>query len=180
MLINAYNSGEFENTMKECMQFFIHQEISFLYDIKAILIGNLEEEITKVNDLKDLKLLTEQDYFDFQNTIRISVGHSIVDPPEDLSKLDPRIAKFKKKARERDKVKAKQEAKNAPSLETILASICCMGIGLTPLNIGEISYAAMSKIMETNQKHEKYDLDCRSMLMGADAKKINYEYWIRN
>jgi hypothetical protein len=27
-------------------------------------------------------------------------------------------------------------------------AICCMGIGITPLNIGEMSYAAIGEIMK--------------------------------
>jgi len=52
---------------------------------------------------------------------------------------------MKAKARYRDRIKAKQNAKT-DSLINSLASICCMGIGLTPLNIGEMSYAAISTI----------------------------------
>lgn len=181
LLINAYNSNDFDKLIRTGFKFFIKEEVTFLYDYPAIFIGDLSEELELSNGKpENLRLITEDNYFDFQNMIRESVGHSKIDPPEDLSQLDPRIARFKKKARERDRVKAKQEAKKAPTLATTLASICCMGIGLTPLNIGEISYAAVSKLIETNQKHEKYDLDCRSLLMGADAKKINFEYWIRN
>ena len=43
----------------------------------------------------------------------------------------------------RDKIKAKQAAKTGITLFNTMASICCMGIGLTPLNIGEMSYVAM-------------------------------------
>ena len=55
-----------------------------------------------------------------------------------------------------------------------------MGIGLTPLNIGEMSYAAIGPIMAMMQDKEKYDVDIRSLLAGADSKKIKPKYWIRN
>ena len=48
---------------------------------------------------------------------------------------------MKAKARYRDKIKAKKG--NGLDLGTTLVSICCMGIGLTPLNIGKISYASI-------------------------------------
>ena len=53
-----------------------------------------------------------------------------------------------------------------------------MGIGLTPLNIGEISYASIGKLVEANQKKENYQLDCNGLLVGGDPKKM--KYWIRN
>nr|DAE11697.1 MAG TPA: hypothetical protein [Siphoviridae sp. ct2vX3] len=28
-----------------------------------------------------------------------------------------------------------------------MTSICCMGIGITPLNVGELSYAAVSELI---------------------------------
>ena len=53
--------------------------------------------------------------------------------PDENSK----VRYFKAKARMRDRVKAK--SKDSLTLGSTLASICCMGIGLTPLNIGELS-----------------------------------------
>jgi hypothetical protein len=41
-------------------------------------------------------------------------------------------------------------------LFTIMTSICCMGIGITPLNIGEMSYIAMEAILRQYQNKEKY------------------------
>jgi hypothetical protein len=38
----------------------------------------------------------------------------------------------------------------------MLVSICCMGIGITPLNIGEMSYTALESIVKKYQDKEKY------------------------
>jgi hypothetical protein len=65
-----------------------------------------------------------------------------IDPNE-----DPRIRKIKERARERDRIKARQANKKGISLDTILVAICCMGIGITPLNIGEMSYGAVGALM---------------------------------
>ena len=113
--------------------------------------------------------------------MRISCGAKAVSPPiaEDPNE-DPRIRRIKELARYRDRIKQKQSAKNGISLETCLTAICCMGIGITPLNIGEMSYAAIGPIMSMMQDKEKYDVDIRSLLAGADSKKIKPKYWIRN
>lgn len=55
-----------------------------------------------------------------------------------------------------------------------------MGIGITPLNIGELSYASIGVIMNMMQDKEKYDIDIRSLLAGASSKKVKPKYWIRN
>jgi hypothetical protein len=87
---------------------------------------------------------------------------------------------MKAKAKRRDRLKAKSNSKNGILLSTSLVAICCMGIGITPLNIGEMSYAAIGPIMTMMQNKEKYDVDVRSLLAGADSKKIKPKYWIRN
>ena len=61
-----------------------------------------------------------------------------------------------------------------------LVAICCMGIGLNPLNIGEISYASVGWLTNTYQRQERYDIDIRSLIGGADRKKVHPEYWIQN
>ena len=62
----------------------------------------------------------------------------------------------------------------------LLVVACMWRIGLTPLNIGEISYAALGKIIDRYQKKEAYETDIQSILAGADAKKIHPKYWITN
>lgn len=180
LLGNAYINEDFLNKANNALKFFLHEPCTVLPEAEAILIGNLEEQLQNVQSLDDLNLLKKDDYFDFQNQIRAAIGREPIENPEDLNKLHWKVREMKLKAKMRDKIKAKQEAKKAPTLETSLASICCMGIGLTPLNIGEISYASVGKLIETNQKREKYDLDCRSLLMGAKPEKIKMQYWIRN
>jgi hypothetical protein len=55
-----------------------------------------------------------------------------------------------------------------------------MDLNLNPLNIGELSYAAIPVLLATYQEKEKYDIDIRSLLAGADSKKVKPKYWIRN
>jgi hypothetical protein len=114
--------------------------------------------------------------------IRLVCGEKQVKPPEPVDpNEDPRITRIKQKARERDRIKARNGAKNGGiTLDTCLVSICCMGIGITPLNIGEMSYASLFPLMNTYQNKEKYDVDIKAILAGADSKKIKPKYWIRN
>lgn len=175
LLANCYHNKELEEKIALGFEFFIHKKITFLYDLKAILIGDLKEELNKATKLEDLILLDENDYFDFQNALRMSLGESPKEPP--VVYKNPRLARMKAKARYRDRVKAKQ---NTLDMEAYLATICCMGIGINPLNIGELSYASLSMIMSVYQHKEGYELDIQSLLAGGDAKKIKPKYWIRN
>ena len=181
LLINCYHDKHLESLAKEGFEFFTHETFTILYEQKIIVIGDLEKEVQKADKIEDLRTLSEEEYFAFQNAIRQSLGEKPEKPPELFnSEEDPTITRIKKRARERDRIKAKQAAKNGISLETIMTAICCMGIGITPLNIGEMSYAAIGPLMNMMQEKEKYDIDIRSLLAGADSKKVKPKYWIRN
>lgn len=176
LLGSAYEDKEFENTIREAFRFFLHEEITILYENQVIVLGNLEEELTKVSSAEELRIIDEEEFFNLQNTVRTSLGIAPVEKPDPDE--SPRIKRMKAKARLRDRIKAKKGM--GLSLGDSLVSICCMGIGLTPLNIGEISYAALGKIIDRYQKKEAYETDIQSILAGADAKKIHPKYWITN
>ena len=181
LLANCYHDAEVREVTIEAFDFFCHTKISFLFEEKKIIIGDIEKLVQEIKDIKEIKYLEEEEYFDFQNLVRQSVGQKkILSLEPENPNEDPRIRRIKEKARERDRIKARQSGKNGISLESCLTAICCMGIGITPLNIGEMSYAAVGVIMRTMQDKEKYDIDIRSLLAGADSKKVKPKYWIRN
>ena len=181
LLGNCYNSKEFRDLTIEAFEFFCHTKVAFLFEEKKMIIGDLEKLVQEISDVSEIVYLLEDEYFDFQNTIREGMGDKPVKPPEPINpNEDPRIRRIKEKARERDRIKAKQAGKGGISLDICLTAICCMGIGITPLNIGEMSYAAVGPIMKVMQDKEKYDIDIRSLLAGADSKKVKPKYWIRN
>ena len=172
MLNNAFHDQRVEKLTKESFEFFIHEEVLFLYEQKLVIIG----DVKNAKSVEDLRLLKEEDFFDFQNLIRESVEDKIVERPQ--VDEDPRIKAMKAKARYRDKIKAQKGL--GLKLKTSLAAICCMKMGLNPLNIGELSYAAVPVLMNMYQEQEKYNLDIDSILAGGDSKKIKPQYWIRN
>lgn len=172
LLNAAYNDATLKKYIEDAFYIFTHEKIIFLFEQKQIIIG----DVANVTSIENLRALKEEDYFDFQNLIREAVGKKPIEPPNPDE--DPRVKKIKAKARYRDKIKAKRGL--GLSLQSTLSSICCMGIGITPLNIGELSYAIIPVLMETYQAKEKYQLDTDCLLAGADAKKIKPQYWIRN
>ena len=180
MLANSYHNKNYEKKCLEAFEFFLHQEVTFLYEEKVIIVGNINKVLQTVSSLDELVTLKEEDFFVFQNAIRESCGKKSVELPNPDE--HPKLKEMKRKARYRDKIKAKNAAKSKDgiSLFTSLVSICCMGLGLTPLNIGEMSYVALSSILRKYQEKEKYQLDIESLLAGADSKKIKPQYWIRN
>ena len=157
-------------------KFFIKEDVFLLPDQKMIIVGDIKEILPNIKSVSELRIIKEENYFQFQNLLRESIGEKQVEPynPNENEK----VKYFKAKARLRDRVKAK--SKDNLTIGTTLASICCMGIGITPLNVGELSQAAISVIMRTFQEKHKYEVDIQSLMAGADSKKVNPQFWIRN
>ena len=181
LMLNCQFVNGFQAIIRGAFQFFCKTDVGFLYDEGKIIIGNVEELLKNIDSVEEIQYITEDEFFDFQNMIRQACGYKQEKPPEpENPNEDPRIRRIKELARQRDRIKAKQVNKNGISLSVCLTAICCMGIGITPLNIGEMSYASVGEIMRVMQDKEKYDIDIRSLLAGADSKKIKPKYWIRN
>lgn len=173
LLSNAFYSKEFYDVAVGAFEFFIHESVSFLYERKLVLIGDIKEALTKAESIDDLVFLSEDDYFDFQNTVRRACGMMVVEKPNPDEPERLRI--MKAKARYRDRIKAKQG--NGLSLHSLMNAICCMDMGVTPLNVGQLPYAALNSLVDVYQRKEKYELDTRAMLAGA--KKVHPVYWIK-
>ena len=181
LILNCWYVNGFKEIVQNAFQFFCRTEIDFAFQDKKIIIGKIADVLQKAEKVEDIVFLEEEEFFDFQNMVRQSCGDKPIKPPEPFNPNEnPRIRRIKDLARKRDRIKAKQASKNGISLSSCLVAICCMGIGITPLNIGEMSYASVGEIMKVMQDKEKYDIDIRSLLAGADSKKIKPKYWIGN
>lgn len=171
LLSNCFHHKEIEALTRKAFFFFTHEEVTFLYDKKKILLG----EIEGIDSVSKMRFIDEENFFDFQNLVRESVGEKPIEKPDPNE--HPRIKAMKAKARYRDQIKAKKGGLN---LKSVLASICCMQMGLNPLNIGELSYASVAPLMEVYQGKEKYEIDIRSLQAGAKKKDVQPKYWIKN
>ena len=178
LLMNAQYNSEFKQKVIDSFQLYINEPVTMFIDQGIIIIGDLQKEVFKIKSIEtltdNLRIINKDNFFDFQNAIRRACGDKELEPPKPNE--NPRIKQMKAKARYRDRIKAKKGI--GITFEETLVSICCMGIGLNPLNIGEISYAASKKLVEKYQQKEKYDIDIRSLLAGADSKKIKVQYWM--
>ena len=161
----------------EGFEFFIKEPVTMLEDQTMVVIGDLNEELKNVQSVEQLRILNDDNYFEFQQLLRRSVGEKEIEPYD--PNLHPKVKYFKAKQRLRDRVKAKN-SKDALTFGTTLAAICCMGLNLNPLNIGELSQTAVSVLIRYYQEKHKYEVDIQSLLAGADSKKVKPQNWIRN
>ena len=179
-MMNYYAEEKMRSYIENAFKLFTHESVAIVPEIEMLLIGKKEEEIDPDVDLENPRLITEENFFDFQNKIRLSIGLKPIVLTEDKEIEDPRVKRWKMKIKEREKILNSKKAKTAPTLGTLLAAICCMGIGLNPLNIGEMSYACVQWLIAMYQQNEEYDVDIRALLAGADSKKVKPKYWIKN
>ena len=181
LLMNYYQDEEVKEKIEEAFKFFVHEPVTIVPEIELLLIGKSESELNPDVDLENPRILTEDNFFDFQNQIRLAMGSNPIKPPEpeDINE-DPRVRRWKMKIKEREEILNVKQRKNSPTFGTLLAAICCMGIGLNPLNIGEMSYACVHWLIAMYQQNEEYDVDIRALLAGADSKKVKPKYWIKN
>jgi hypothetical protein len=61
----AYNDKKFKILAETAFYFFIKEKITFLYEDKKIIIGDLTQVLQDINNVSELRFLTEEDYFDF-------------------------------------------------------------------------------------------------------------------
>ena len=181
LLINYHQDKNTQQIIERAFQFFVREPVTIVPEIEMLLIGKSEDELDPDVDLENPRLLTAENYFDFQNQIRKVMGAEAEKAPDpEEENLDPRIKRYKMKVRQSEEMLKRKKAKDAPTLGTLLAAICCMGIGLNPLNIGEMSYACVHWLISMEQQKEEYDIDIRALLAGADSKKVKPKYWIKN
>ncbi len=171
--IMKLDNEETRPIMLSALYFFTKTEFTYIRKLGKLLIGNLEEEVKRNTDIKDFKFFEEDDFFDFQNKIRMVCGVDQVERPDPDE--DPRVKRIKAKARYRDRIKAKQG--KGTSFDTTLIAICCMGIGLTPLNVGEVSYASINSLVTMYQQKESFEFNQKLALAGA--KNVSKKYWIQ-
>ena len=172
----AQADEQMAEVIRNGFEFFIHEPVTLLTDQNMIVIGDLAQELSKIKSVDQLRIIKEDNFFEFQQLLRRSVGEKEIElynPDE-----NPKVKYFKAKARLRDRVKAK--SKDGLTLGSTLAAICCMGLNLNPLTIGELSQAAVSVLIRYYQEKNKYEIDIQSLLAGADSKKIKPQNWIRN
>lgn len=172
LLNMAYNDPQIAEVAKSSFHFFTREEVTFLYEGKIILFGDWEN----AERVEDIRFLKEEDYFDFQNLVRLSIGAKAPEkfnPDEDI-----RVARIKAKTRFREKIAAKQH--KGTSFDSVIRCLCTMGIGVSPFNIGELSYAAALQILRTYQEKEHYNIEMQWMMHAADPSKIKPTHWMKD
>ena len=160
-------SSQVKEMVEKAFETFIHQKITILYDIQSIAIGDILEQ----------RLLTIDNFFDFQNVVRAAIGEKPLEPPNPNE--NPRVRHFKALQRKRDRIKAKQNKNTTKEFSTLLTSLCCMNMGINPLNIGKISFAATKMLLARYTEKDMYETKIAVALAGGQGDKDD-SYWVKD
>lgn len=154
--------------LEEAFRTFIQEEITILPDIGQVVIGSPEER----------RVINKSNFSDFQNILRLQNKMTEIEKiPENESE---KARYFREKRELRDAVKRKQESATAPSITDLMSALCAYGIGITPINVKEISLFALYTLLKVSGSKERYQSEMEFLYGGADPKKLKPKYWITN
>lgn len=180
LLAHCYNNPVMEHQLKEAIRFFTKEEIAIDYETKVIFVGDVVKSLESATSIEDLMMITEDNFHNFQNLIRLAVGESAVEkPPADRHEKAWRMLALR---RERDRIKAQsKETTPGISLESSVISLCVLGIGITPFNLKDLTYAAARQLLNKYREKESYDITIRSLTSGFGSKDAKIpSYWMED
>ena len=156
--------------VKQAFFTFIREKVTFLFEENKILIGS---------DASEKRFISEENFNEFQNILRIQNHLQIKEkPPEDETEMAKKF-RLKREMVEAVKKKINSNTEESPDLDDLISSLCAYGIGITPFNVGNLSIYAFYDLFERRSYKDSYELDIKSLLAGADSKKIKPKYWVR-
>jgi len=141
---------------------FIKEEILLLPKINSVLVGPPQQK----------RLITNDNFLDFQDILRIQNRKKIKEPPPENESAIAR--KFRLKAELRDAVKKKQKEKNGEerSLVDTLSVAETFGIDFRNKTL-----YAFYELIRRHEAKEKWNQDIQMLCAGADSKKLKTKYW---
>lgn len=163
LLQSAKLSDSFLLDLQNAFTTFIKEEVLLLPKINAVLIGN---------DFSKKRLITEKNFSDFQDILRIQNRRPIEEPPPENE--SPIAKKFRLKREMRDAVKKKQQQKNGTGLST------CDLLGIAEtfhIDWRNCSVYSFYVLLERHQLKEKWQQDIQMLCAGADSQKLKTKYW---
>lgn len=162
LLQNAANSDMFLIELQQCFSTFIKEDILLLPKINAVLVGNMESK----------KLITDKNFRDFQDILRIQNRKKIKEPPPENESAVAR--KFRLKAEARDEAKRRQQQKKGTGQSLVDSLEIAETFGIDYKN--KTIYAFYG-LVQRHQAREKWNQDIQMLCAGADSSKLKTKYW---
>lgn len=162
-LIQSANYNEsFLLDLQDSFTTFLQEEILLLPELNAIVIG----------DPKERRLITEKNFGDFQDILRIQNKKTVKEaPPENETYGQRKMRLLREKVAE---AKKKQANKNGETtaFADMLEIATVFGI-----DINNCTLYAFYSLLRRYQAKEKWQQDFQMICAGADSKNMKTKYW---
>lgn len=161
LLASAALNDTFLLELQESFSTFIKEEVLLLPKINAVAIGNPA----------DRRLITEENFRDFQDILRLQNDKEITEPPPENETFGQRKMRLLREQVAAVKKKQAQKKGEKQSFAELMEIAETFGIDM------EHSLYAYYKLVRRHQLREKWDQDIQMMCAGADSSKIKAQYW---
>lgn len=162
LLQSADNDDMFLLELQLAFSTFIKEDILLLPKINSVLVGSP----------KNRRLITNENFADFQDILRVQNRRKIKEPPPPNESAIAR--KFRLKGELRDAIKKQQQAKNneEQSLAELLEIAETFGI-----DYKNKTFYAFYGLLTRHRLREAWNQYIQMLCAGAESKKIKTEYW---
>lgn len=162
LIQSAAQDDKFFLELKETFSTFIKEEILLLPQINSVLVG----------DPSKRRLITEENFRDFQDILRIQNRRDIVEPPP--KDETPGQRKMRLLREQVAAVKKKQAQKKGEGQTLVELMEIADTFGIDTKNC---SLYAFYCLIRRHQMREKWNQDLQMICAGADSKKMKTKYW---
>ena len=163
LLLSADKNDMFFLELQQMFSTFIKEDIILLPQINSVLVGSIE----------DKRLITSENFEDFQNILRLHHKQKIQEPPpENETAWERKMRINKQRVAEAKRRQAEKAGKGDSDIQTMLEIAQVYGI-----DYKNESYYAFYSLLPRYQLHEKWETDMQMICAGADSKKMKTQYW---
>lgn len=163
LLQSTMYSDTFLLDLQAAFSTFIKEEVILLPKINSVLVGD---------NPMDKRLITTDNFEDFQNVLRIQNNKEIAEPPpenESPGQRKMRLLREKVAAVKRKQAQKKGEGQTFAELMEIADTF--------GIDKEKYSLYAYYKLIRRHQMREKWDQDLQMLCAGADSTKLKTKYW---
>lgn len=170
LLVMTQIDSQYLDSVLEAFKLFLHEEtVTFLRTNEAIVLGKIEDKRIIYNDqFEVIKQIVES-----ANTLDTQAADARMDNPSDA-----KAAQIIKKLKEGRKMREKAKSNSELSFSDLVASLAAGGNGLNILNVWDLPFYAFNDQFKRMQMKEEYENTYKSLLAGADPKKVKIRYWV--
>ena len=170
LIMVSKNDIKFKRKFCDSVAFFTKEK--FLYNTDESYFYFLIEEkeiIMNIHVLEAFQYIVKRQNF-------------LIHPEREFKPANKKAAEIiEKRLKGRKKVEdIKNRDGDTPAFDDLVASVAAKGNSLKLFNIWNLNYYAFNDQLQRLRMIEDYDIGIKSLMAGADSKKVKLKYWIRS